>query len=162
MLCALVAVYWESAFLLQAYQVRWFSCIDYLADGTLYGNRSECVQTPMVYIWGLWVKGVFGAQYLQTLTYMLIVALNAGSAYIILKLIDAKREVLNYAIIAAYNFLILPAFINWENDRFGLGSIFAGFFLLCGAYYLLKREGVSLASIFFALAMVSKINVDPA
>ncbi|MBD3388098.1 MAG: hypothetical protein GF416_03540 [Candidatus Altiarchaeales archaeon] len=146
-----------------AYQYRWFNCLDYLKEGTLYGGQPECVQPPMVYFTGSLIS-VFGDEYLHMLSNFTLILLNTFCLYLTLRMTKGRRYWVAGTVILVYCLLILPLSVEYKSSpgKAYLDTVLSACFMMAGVYVFLNRKStnhVALASLMFALALMSKLTV---
>ncbi|MBU0762825.1 MAG: hypothetical protein KKD39_07340, partial [Candidatus Altiarchaeota archaeon] len=156
LLVVVVCVFYflTAGFSLDGYSIRDIRCIQYLRQGTLYGGQAECVQPPMMYLFGVFLT-LFGVALLQPLTYLSILCLNVSTLYFISKLVASKEKTVNMCVYIVYCVVVLPLTVAQLDTSLAL------FFGFSGIYILLNRKGVSSDYVGFFLifsAVASKIT----
>ncbi len=138
------------------FQPRWYKCLDFWEKGTAYGGEPFCNQGPVVYITGLLLKLIFGAENLQLFSKILTIVLSIIMFFVALEIIKKETSETPYFILGI---LFIP-FLFYPLQGY-LDMALASFFLIAGFYVLFYRKSKYkeiVSGLFFSLSLLSKIS----
>lgn len=137
------------------FQDRWFNCLNYMEQGSLYGGQPNCIQGPVAFSIMFLLKSIGGYYLSLAITifsfFLFLVIFLLGNK--IIKKESGKEHLVIYTILFCFLFL----YFALEDFASFLGTAFF-FFSVYVLFYTEFKHKELYTGILFALSIFSKFN----